>query len=166
MRKTVYILDGYNLIHRVPRWRKQLDISLERARESLLAYCRNWTTTRGDAWLFYVVFDGDCGITGGGTYGGRGIRVVYSRHGESADDRILKIIHENGDGFKYVVVSDDRYVFGNARRLEADIMSASEFSAVLDRHENTEPASGAESDKLPSHEADAITRSLMKEWNV
>jgi len=167
MAKTIYILDGYNLIHRVPRWRNRLDRSLEEAREALLTYCRRWTATRGDAWLFYVVFDGNSqyGVPGGSA--GSGIRVIYSNGNESADDRILRIIHENGDNFRYIVVSDDRYVYGNARQLEAEIMTAIDFAAVLPRHPGSDILSEDDSgDKLPAHEADAITRSLMREWNV
>lgn len=174
MAKNIYILDGYNLIHRRPEWREQLDVSLERGREALLGYCKRWMLMRGDVWLFYVVFDGDSQVMASHSSAGKGIRVVYSRTGETADDRILDIVQELGERHRYVVVSDDRYVVRNSKGLSADVMSVDDFAAVL-----TKAKSGSvgktrggikhdcSSDDKPSGlEAKNITESLMREWNV
>jgi predicted RNA-binding protein with PIN domain len=163
LQKVIYILDGYNLTHRIPRWRVQQSASLERGREALLAYCRRWIQQRGDVHLFFVVFDGDSSITPSQTSSGVGVRVVYSATGQSADDKLLEIVHEFGAAYRYVVVSDDRYVVRQARFLEADVKSAAEFAAVLDSGRDSE--SDAD-DGLDSATADAITESLMREWNV
>ncbi len=177
MRKTIYILDGYNLIHRIPRWKAQHAQSLERGREALLAYCRKWIKTRGDAWLFYVVFDGDSSVTPSHSSSGKGVRVLYSKTGETADDKILDIIRENGENFNYVVVSDDRYVYSNAHGLSAEIMTANAFASVLSPKNGSIPPSQKQrggqrktedlNDKnLSASEQQMITESLMREWNV
>ena len=174
MSKCIYILDGYNLIHRIPRWRRQLDISLERGREALLSYCRHWMQARGDVWLFYVVFDGDSDVMASHSSSGPGIRVVYSRTGETADDRILDIVHEFGECCRYVVVSDDRYVSRNANGLSAETMSVDAFAAVLNlkagasrgnKQRGSTSGSGSD-DKLSAADQKSITESLMREWNV
>ncbi len=174
MGKNIYILDGYNLVHRIPRWREQLDISLERGREALLTYCRQWMQARGDVWLFYVVFDGDSDVMASQSSAGAGIRVVYSRTGETADDRILDIVHEFGDKYRYVVVSDDNYVSRNAKGLSAAVMSVDEFATVLSKKSTIggskkRGSSGVDSnsdDKLSAQDEKSITESLMREWNV
>ncbi len=185
MQKRIYIIDGYNVIHRVSRWEAHLNVSLERGREVLLAYCQRWMKTRGDVWLFYVVFDGDSGVTASHTSSGPGIRVVYTRTGETADDRILEIVHEFGEGCDYVAISDDRYVTGNATRLSASVMSAREFAAVLDpgpekvQPQRKQRGLGGKSSrdvdpnsrdntagKVSPQDAKRITDSLRREWNV
>jgi predicted RNA-binding protein with PIN domain len=174
MRKTIYILDGYNLIHRVPRWREKFDISLEQGRNALLGYCRRWVQTRGDVWLFYVVFDGDSAVMASHSSAGPGIRVVYSRTGETADDRILEIVHEFGEKCRYVVVSDDNYVARNARGLDAETMAADTFAAVLNakssktcsKRRGISQNDFGENDKPDGQTAKSITESLMREWNV
>lgn len=183
MQKRIYIIDGYNVIHRVPRWEKQLELSLERGREALLSYCRKWMQHRGDVWMFHVVFDGDCAVAPSHTSSGPGVRVVYTRTGETADDRMLDIMREFGDGCEYVAVSDDRYVTGHATLLSAEVMSASDFAAFLSpaskpprkkqrgrgsrASEDADPTSRDNTaGKVSPYDAKIITDSLRREWNV
>ncbi len=183
MQKRIYIIDGYNVIHRVPRWEKQLEQSLERGREALLSYCRKWQQHRGDVWLFYVVFDGDCSVTASHSSSGTGIRVVYTRTGETADDRMLDIMREFGEGCEYVAVSDDRYVSGHAALLSAEVMSAAEFAAFLSPSarpprkkqrgrggnvsQDADPSSRDNTGgKVTPRDAKLITDSLRREWDV
>jgi predicted RNA-binding protein with PIN domain len=184
MQKRIYIIDGYNVIHRVPRWEAHLNASLEQGREALLSYCRRWMQTRGDVWLFYVVFDGDCAVTSSHTSSGPGIRVVYTRTGETADDRMLDIMREFGEGCDYVAVSDDRYVSSNAKLLSAETLSARDFAEALSPESKAAPrkkqrgrGGKASRDvdptsrdntagKVSPHDAKIITDSLRREWNV
>lgn len=171
MRKRIMILDAYNILHRLPSWKPLLDVSLENAREALLAYCRRWMMQRGDVWLFVAVFDGDSGVMAGQSSSGPGVRVVYSATGESADDRILAILHEFGERFDYVVVSDDRYVISRAKLLGAEIMSSDAFGAFLSARDRRGPAAKGRAaaahegdDALPPDEAKNITESLRRLW--
>lgn len=170
--KKIYILDGYNLIHRIPRWARALDLSLEQGRAALLNYCRNWIQQRGDVYLFFVVFDGDSGVTPSQTSSGRGVRVVYSVTGQTADDKMLEIVHEFGESYRYIMVSDDRYVVRKARLLGSDIQSAAKFAGVLENGGSgmrigagCSRTAGSD-DCLPADMAQAITESLMREWNA
>ena len=135
MAKHIMILDAYNILHRVPRWRGLLEESLESAREQVLGYCRRWMATRGDVWLFCVVFDGDSS-TGGLQSAGAGIRVFFSRSGQTADDRLLAILDEFGPQFSYTVVSDDHYVRDKARLLGAHCWDCTTFANKLDEVEH------------------------------
>lgn len=186
MQKQIVIIDGYNAIHGVPRWEAQLDVSLERGREALLAYCRRWMQTRGDVWLFYVVFDGDSTVQASHSSSGSGIRVVYTATGMTADDRILNIVREFGERCCYVVVSNDRYVTDNARLLSAEILTVESFAATLTSRSPSGGHRGAKqrgrgghlsddvdcaardntAGKVSPHDAKRITESLRREWNV
>jgi predicted RNA-binding protein with PIN domain len=184
MQKRIIIIDGYNVVHRIPRWAEQLNVSLERGREVLLTYCRRWMQTRGDVWLFVVVFDGDSAVTASHSSSGPGVRVLYTQTGETADDRILETVREFGDRCHYVVVSDDRYVSGNSKRMGKEIMSSSAFARVLSPHDadtssqrkqrgrgidvSGEVSSGGDraAGKVSASDAKRITDSLRREWNV
>jgi predicted RNA-binding protein with PIN domain len=131
MTRQIMVLDAYNILHRCPRWVALLEQSLEQAREQLLGYCRRWMAERGDVWLFCVVFDGDSGVSGGLRSAGGGIRVFFSKSGQTADDRLLAIVNEFGPQFTYTVVSDDRYVRDKARLLGAAVLSCQAFSTTL-----------------------------------
>ncbi|MDP6491551.1 MAG: NYN domain-containing protein [Kiritimatiellia bacterium] len=54
MKTHTIIVDGYNVIYRVPRFKAQLDRSLQAGREALLRYCSEWKTRRRDIDRFYV----------------------------------------------------------------------------------------------------------------
>ncbi len=185
MQKKIVIIDGYNVIHRVARWEPHLQTSLEAAREVLLAYCRRWMQTRGDVWLFYVVFDGDSAVSAAHSSSGPGVRVVYTQTGETADDRILEIVNEFGEKCCYVVVSDDRYVSDNAKRMSSEIMSADAFASVLTKTRDATSVGKKQrgrggqlsrdvdvtsqdvtAGKISVHDAKIITDSLRREWNV
>jgi len=59
------VVDGYNVIHRVGRFKQQMERSLEAGRIALLRYCSEWRARRRDVDQFYVVFDGDSSVVGG-----------------------------------------------------------------------------------------------------
>lgn len=182
MSKQIIIIDGYNAIHRVAAWKQEMNKSLEQGREALLRYCTRWIRTRGDVWTFYVVFDGESGIGNSRSQAGQGVRVVFTHSREEADDRILEILREYGERFRYTVISDDNYVRRNARSLGANIMPVSEFASVLaskreDRqlhiHSSKKTKRSGKQRRSKQHGDDktlhpstakTITEDLMNEW--
>ncbi len=172
MAKHIMILDAYNILHRIPRWSGMLEESLAGAREQILGYCRRWMATRGDVWLFCVVFDGDSGVGGGLRSACAGIRVYFSRSGQTADDRLLAILDEFGPHFQYTVVSDDHYVRDKARLLGANICDCSGFADTLDhverkRGERNRRRMGSGHDgggKVDPATASQITDELRRLW--
>ena len=165
------ILDAYNILHRIPRWAGVLEESLELGREQLLGYCRRWMQSRGDVWLFCVVFDGNSGLTGGLRSAGAGIRVFFSRSGQTADDRLLAILDEFGPAFAYTVVSDDHYVRDKARLLGASVWACKAFAGKLDavdtardRRQKRDAGSGGTGTKVDPADAARITEELRRLW--
>ena len=164
----IIILDAYNVIHRVPEFKKSLGISLERGRQVLVSFCKEWLSVRRDVEQFWLVFDGQGHPGGEGGQGGRGIRIMYSAGGETADDRILHLMEEVGRYDSFVVVSDDAAVARGARVRNAQIMSVASFHATLrsgKRRKGSRSAGHPEKDLSPK-ESRAITESLKREWGI
>lgn len=164
----IIILDAYNVVHRVPEFKKCLDVSLERGRKVLVSFCKEWLSVRRDVEQFWLVFDGQ-GMPGGeGAQGGRGVRVMYSAGGETADERILHLIEEVGRYSSFVVVSDDAAVARGARVLNAETMSVMSFYGTLrkGRRQRGSESEGSADKDLSPEEKHSITESLKREWGL
>ena len=166
-RETVMIIDGYNVIYRVPRLHKLMDTSLEKARGALLRYCAEWITMRNDVWQFCVVFDGDSSVADSYGQTARGVRAIYSRTKEAADDRILSLIAERGKTARYVVVTDDNRVLAGAVERNAATMSSIQFASVLgrQRRETRGDTAGHDKELSPREEKD-INEGLKRAWGI
>jgi predicted RNA-binding protein with PIN domain len=122
--KAVIIIDGYNAIHRAPLLKKQLDKSLEAARDTLTALCAEWRASRGDVLSIQLVFDGQSRLPEIPSLPRQGVQVSFSRKPQSADEHILALLRNIADAAACVVVSDDREIIRHAVRLGAQPMGA------------------------------------------
>jgi len=87
------ILDGYNVIHAVPELARQLDRSLQLAREALVCFCQEARGRCGEPGQFCVVFDGRDAHAPGASEPHHGRVTVYvTQKPEEADARILRVI--------------------------------------------------------------------------
>lgn len=154
----VVICDGYNVIHAIPELARELDRNLLAARNALLAMCRAWRASRGDVRHLYVVFDGDEDLGFVGRQELPGVTVLFTTRREEADERILSLLRRDQGRDAFVIVSNDTYVFNNARAHGARVMSVSEFYAQTKRTNRRHPRPDA-SGKAPltSGEARRIT---------
>ena len=126
------VLDGYNVIHAVPELARQLDHSLEAAREALVTLCREYRARRGDIERLYVIFDGNQAYAYGQQQADRDrVTVLFTRRQEEADERILELIRAAGGRNRFLIVSNDTYVFNNARVHGARVIPVREFYAEL-----------------------------------
>ena len=165
----IAIIDGYNVIHRVPALRVNLERSLEAGRAGLIRCCQEWLTSRRDITQFWIVFDGAVSPGGESPSGASGVRVMFSGKGETADERILAVMNEVGRYSEYVAVSDDNEVVRNSRALNARTLTSAEFFGTARRKGNRARAAGAgtESDaKLSEHEQRMVNESLKREWGI
>ena len=153
------ILDGYNVIHAVPELARQLDHSLEAAREALLSVCRAYRARRGDIERLCVVFDGDQAYARGPRADRGGVTALFTRRQEEADERILSLIRSDGGRGRFVVVSNDTYIFNNARVHGTRVMSVSAFYAQLHpaRAARSEPRTPVDKAPLSTRDAQRIT---------
>jgi predicted RNA-binding protein with PIN domain len=123
------IIDGYNLIHRSPVLRREDEIALELARESLLERLRRYKRIRSHR--ITVVFDG-ASKSGGPPGSGqeKGIRVVFSGRNETADAVIKRMSEKEGGGL--TVVTSDRDLGRYVASRGAVVIDAEEFEGKLE----------------------------------
>lgn len=125
------VVDGYNVIRRLPELRRQEAQGLEAGRDALVRMLAAYRRARGHHRIT-VVFDGAAHPVGlGGTGRVAGIDVRYSRAGETADAVILRLARQGGAGA--LVVSSDRSVAQGAAACGAAFASCEEFAAHLER---------------------------------
>ncbi|HEY7678102.1 MAG TPA: NYN domain-containing protein [Candidatus Methylomirabilis sp.] len=124
------IVDGYNLIRRLPDLRERESESLEAGRAALVNLLAAYRRARGHHRIT-VVFDGQGGPAvpfGGGRIAG--IDVRFSRLGETADRAITRLAQEGRSGA--LVISSDREVGRLAAAAGAAAASCEEFAARLE----------------------------------
>jgi len=106
------IIDGYNLIRRIPELVSFESVDFEEGRKYLIQELSGYRAGKGHR--VTVVFDGAGSIhLGEGRKKERGITVIYSRQGHSADDVIANMCHDGGAD---LVVTGDRELRDRADR--------------------------------------------------
>ncbi len=107
------VIDGYNYISRTGRAGIHGDVHLDGLRRSLLEKLIGYKKQRGIR--ITVVFDAYNGFSlGRQRESFKGIDVVYSKEGETADDVIIELIRTKKSGM--AVVSSDRAIIDEAKR--------------------------------------------------
>ena len=122
----VALVDGYNVT--MERW-PALDKGAQRA--ALLAALGS-LVARLDATI-HVVFDGDADGTRPSVAAPLPVRLHFSPSGEEADDRILAMVAALPTDRPVLVVSSDRRVASEARRLGANSASSSQLIGAWER---------------------------------
>jgi predicted RNA-binding protein with PIN domain len=123
-----WLVDGYNVVRRDPDLRAHEAESLEAGRRALLHLLARAGRAPQDE--FTVVFDG-ARPSGSGAPAATGrIRVVFSRPPATADDELMRLARQLGNGA--VVVSSDRKVQDAARRAGSAVLSAEQFLEALE----------------------------------
>lgn len=126
------IVDGYNVIGS----EKGLRGDIEARREELIGLLARYRSMKGLA--LTVVFDG--GRSGWADEHGelrQGVEVVFSRHGETADDVIVRMAEELGSAS--LVVSSDRDVARRVVSAGGVAVSVGEFGARLAQVAGADP---------------------------
>lgn len=126
---NLIIVDGYNLIHGVPKLRRFLEHSLERARNELLDLLASYLTVRKVKII--VVFDGQAAQGEAPTLRKRNLHVMFSESAGRADAAIKRLLARQSNPKSASVVSDDSDLIRFARANQAGVLSSKEFYALL-----------------------------------
>ncbi|HUN56193.1 MAG TPA: NYN domain-containing protein [Smithella sp.] len=122
------LIDGYNLIRQSDTLRRYERRSLEEGRRALIAKLIEYEKKRAHA--ITVVFDGgQSGWADEGRDKEGKINIIYSRHGERADDVIKRIAAHTMEDT--IVVSSDREITSYITRLGKTSLSSLEFETIM-----------------------------------
>ena len=125
-KKDYIIVDGYNMIYAWDELKELADTDISAARDRLVALHSDYAGLRGIEEA--VVFDGYRVPGGlGSTEAEHGMRVVYTKQGETADAFIEKLVREIGKNYNVKVASSDGMIQLFALRAGVLRMSASEL---------------------------------------
>ena len=138
---TRLLIDGYNLLKRSAIAALFDAADLDSAREYLLERLFEYKKEKGIQAV--VVFDAPLGFSLSRTkerY--KGIEVIYSRQGESADQVIIEAIRGRQPGL--VVVTSDRAIIDEAKRHGVAFITPDRLEASMDGEPDEERERGTE----------------------
>jgi uncharacterized protein len=126
----IILIDGYNLIRQSDNLRRFERKTLEAGRKALISILAEYRRERNHR--ITVVFDG---IQNGWADEGRdreeGINIIYSRHGERADDVIKRMAEHTME--EMIVVSSDREISSYVKKLGKTSLSSVEFETIMNK---------------------------------
>jgi predicted RNA-binding protein with PIN domain len=154
------ILDGYNIIHKIPQLQSHLNHGLEDARQALASFMITWARTHHNKTSISIIFDGRDGIISS-SQSLCGIKCIYTKTKQEADDKIISIVRNSQNKQDITVISGDNYVTNSCKAHGATVRPA---QYLLQEHKT---ASSTESEKLIDDKtANEITDMLRKEYGL
>jgi len=118
------VVDGYNVINKIPYLSKIADQNLQEARRAITQLANEYKRKDGGISEVYVVFDGK------NQYKNLDLPTpkehIFSATGEG-DRKIIETVKEVSDKGVVIVVSDDNYVRNNARAYSASLLHSREL---------------------------------------
>jgi predicted RNA-binding protein with PIN domain len=128
------LIDGYNVINRVPELRLSLDGGLENARLKLALRVSAWSRDH-PATECIIIFDGDYQYAGGRDQRIAGIRCIFSKTSHGGDDEIIRLVRElRAKNSEVAVVSDDNKVCNNCHAHSASVQPSKYIMAEKKPH--------------------------------
>jgi len=123
------VIDGYNLIRQSATLSAQEELSLELGRDALLERLRKYKRVRSHR--ITVVFDAaNKPLLAEQRSQHKGIRIIYSGQGETADTVIKRICRNEGE--KVLLVTTDRELASYAEARGSVAMDSEDFEARME----------------------------------
>lgn len=109
----ILLVDGYNVVNRVPELRTSLDGGLQNARNRLALQVSTWSHEHPGVEPI-IVFDGRFQLSGGREQRIAGVRCIFSLAAHGGDDELIRFVRDyQGKKSDITVVSDDNNVANN-----------------------------------------------------
>ena len=157
----ILLIDGYNVINRVPELQASLDGGLQNARNRLALQVSSWSHEH-PAVECVIVFDGDFQYMGGRDQRLAGIRCIFSLARHGGDAELIRFVRDHkGKTPDITVVSDDNNVRNNCRAHGASVQTSSYIMTGKTRRPGPQgkiPADGKGIDKKAAAEIDKELR--------
>lgn len=162
----ILLVDGYNVINRVPELKPSLDRGLENARTRLALQISTWSQTHPE-FECVIVFDGDLQYAGGRDQRLTGIRCIFSRTAHGGDDEIIRFVRNTGGRASDItVVSDDNNVRNNCRAHGAAVQPSSFIMAKKAPPSGGRKKFPADGKGIDTKAAAEIDRELRKKFGL
>lgn len=163
----ILLVDGYNVIHKIPELKAALAGGLESARQKLALLVSAWRFGHPQTDCA-IIFDGDHQFSGGRASSLSGIRCLFSRTAHNADAEIIRFVREyHGPKSDIVVVSDDNSVRNSCRAHGAAVESTNFILASARRPSPVPKTESAAPGKGLSPKAAAdVTAELKKKFGL
>ena len=121
------ILDGYNVIHKIPYLAGFLQKDLASAREALVRLMTEWRRSRGAEVV--IVFDRKkdalTNIPVHSSQKVSGISCIFTAPGIEADDKIISLLKNEKDPAHVTVVSADNQIINNCKAMGVKVVPPS-----------------------------------------
>jgi predicted RNA-binding protein with PIN domain len=164
--KQIMLLDGYNIMHRLPQILSKRGASLEQRRNALAAFIAQWKKDHNYKGSMYLVFDGNNNqIKTLEQSISSGIKYIYSDQKEEADDKIISIIRNAKHPENITVISDDNFIANNVRSYGA-YMKPVAYLIKARKKINAAKHKGESEKKIDAATANRITDHMKKVWGV
>ncbi len=149
------IIDGYNLIMTSREYGANMGKGMQKARRGLIDDLIRYRKIRRHA--ITVVFDAtEAGGVVRGVEKDGGIRIIFSKKNERADDIIVELV-QNTAGIERVVVTSDKAVIRASLRRGAAVISSEGFVEKME--EAIKPEGGEDEEDEDISERDLSQRS-------
>lgn len=162
----IFIIDAYNVIHKIKRLERALDRGLRAGREALMSFCAEILVERRNISKFILVFDGRSEFHDLPGSSHSQIETIFSETGEDADERIIQVLENLEKTSHKCVVSDDNFVRNTARAHQARTFSVFEFETFCRIKNQTLTPPPTAQKNLDAQAADEITRAYRKELGL
>jgi predicted RNA-binding protein with PIN domain len=124
-----YIIDGYNVMHLIPKFRKLLNQDLENSRLVFIQTISDHFNNRNQD--VTVVFDGERHSGEINALSMPKVKVIFSPAPDKADLKIKKLIDSSKNKALTIVVSSDREVFQYAKVSRCKALTSEKFNEII-----------------------------------
>lgn len=164
--KKILLVDGYNVINRVPELRAALAGGLENARNRLALRVSAWGRDHPE-FERVIVFDGGPRSAGAREERSAGTRWFFSRAAHGGDDEIIRFVRDyQGRTSDITVVSDDNNIGNNCRAHGAAVVPASFILARQTARAASRGRPSAAGKTIDRKAAAEIDRELRKKFGL
>jgi predicted RNA-binding protein with PIN domain len=164
--KRILLIDGYNVINRLPELKASMGGGLENARGKLAFLISRWSQ-RHPAVECIIIFDGDIRFQGGRDQRLAGIRCIFSRTLHGGDEAIIRFVRDcQGRTSDITVVSNDNNVRNNCRAHGASVQPSSYIMSVKMRAPRNRAKAADNSKSVDSKTAAEIDKELRKKFGL
>lgn len=128
-----YIIDAYNLIHKIPTFKNAMEQSLEHSRNLLISFIKAYQSSKNIK--ITLVFDGDeIGYVDNAHQSTSRLKIIYSKSPEKADPLIKRLISKVNNKKSVTLISADNDLVNFSKKKGANVLSPEMFFQQASKH--------------------------------